>query len=184
LEDKIKLIGNRTDISHVFDRVDIYLNTFPIMGALMSQYAILFNKPLIGYSPSNIPCNEAESLFFGEQFQFTFSCKNEFHHQMDKLISDVENGKNIVYPTLLHTETTFNRAFLELMESGHSVDSNGKINFDAEKFSSLYFEMENQSLKNYELLILQTLRFKLLKDIPILFLSKCFRYLFRKKLDF
>ena len=42
-------IGYRTDITQVFRHCDIFLNTYPIGGALMLQYAAQLSKPILCY---------------------------------------------------------------------------------------------------------------------------------------
>lgn len=42
-------IGHRSDITEVFRHCDIYLNTYPIGGGLMLQYAALLGKPIVCY---------------------------------------------------------------------------------------------------------------------------------------
>ncbi|CAI2305577.1 glycosyltransferase [Vibrio parahaemolyticus] len=183
LQEKIRLIGNRKDISQVFENIDIYLNTYPIMGALMSQYAILKNKPLIGYSPENIPCNEAESLFFNNNTKFTYSDKIEFYDKVAELVHSVKTNSSFMYDKLLHNESSFNDAFRELIDEHYRNELNRqKKCFDRDAFSELYFEMENQSLKVYELLILQTMKGTLLKDKPIYTLFNLLKYIVRNKL--
>ena len=45
-------IGRRLDITEVFEHSDIYLNTYPIGGGLMSQYAAQLGKPIVNYHTS------------------------------------------------------------------------------------------------------------------------------------
>ncbi|EHH1223757.1 hypothetical protein J7I04_004713, partial [Vibrio parahaemolyticus] len=148
----------------------------------MSQYAILKNKPLIGYSPENIPCNEAESLFFNNNTKFTYSDKIEFYDKVAELVHSVKTNSSFMYDKLLHNESSFNDAFRELIDEHYRNELNRqKKCFDRDAFSELYFEMENQSLKVYELLILQTMKGTLLKDKPIYTLFNLLKYIVRNK---
>lgn len=52
LTDKFLLIGYRKDITEIFENADIYLNTFPIGGGLMTQYAAQKGIPVISYCTS------------------------------------------------------------------------------------------------------------------------------------
>lgn len=52
LTDKFLLIGHRKDITEIFEHADIYLNTFPVGGGLMSQYAAQKGIPVISYCTS------------------------------------------------------------------------------------------------------------------------------------
>lgn len=46
-------IGQRSDITEVFEHCDIYLNTYPIGGGLMTQYAAQLGKPIVNYHTPN-----------------------------------------------------------------------------------------------------------------------------------
>ena len=43
-------IGQRSDITEVFEHCDIFLNTYPLGGGLMSQYAAQLAKPIVSYA--------------------------------------------------------------------------------------------------------------------------------------
>ncbi|MDP5145075.1 hypothetical protein ORI98_01290 [Shewanella sp. ULN5] len=156
LQDKVYLIGNRSDISSVFKNIDIYLNTYPIIGGLMSQYAVSHNKPLIGYTSKNIPCNVTEGLFVNvtnRQIGFTYYDLDDLHHEINRLISCKTyrvNKANECFD-IIPTEEEF---FIELknnVENSKVIGSVEKIDdFDIEKFSSLYFDMENNYIKSYD----------------------------------
>lgn len=47
--DRVLLIGVRNDIDAVFDNIDIYLNTYPLGGGLMLEYAAKKGKPILAY---------------------------------------------------------------------------------------------------------------------------------------
>ena len=52
LKNRFIPIGRRTDITEVFEHCDIFLNTYPIGGGLMSQYAAQLGKPIVSYCTS------------------------------------------------------------------------------------------------------------------------------------
>jgi hypothetical protein len=49
MQNRFILLGQRSDITEVFEHCDIYLNTYPFGGGLMSQYAAQLGKPIVNY---------------------------------------------------------------------------------------------------------------------------------------
>ena len=156
LHDQVFLIGNRKDINEVFKHADIYLNTFPIIGGLMSQYAIANKKPLIGYTTSDLPENFAEDLFQHavkrNGLQFTFTDIEEFHNEINRLINDeayriffTEN-----YTNLLPTKLEFSKSLWEKITNKETLkDKEPNMKIDIERFMNLYANMENNYLHMY-----------------------------------
>lgn len=48
-KDRVILIGDRKDIYEVYRHSDIYLSSYPLLGALMVQYAVLASLPILAY---------------------------------------------------------------------------------------------------------------------------------------
>lgn len=150
---QVYLIGNRSDISGVFENIDIYLNTYPIIGGLMSQYAVVKDKPLIGYSSKNIPCNKAEGLFINHNIKFTYDDIDDFHSEMDKMISskNYRDNKVLEYRNIVPSEDDFFKTFNDNIENSRTINCIENMEyFSMEKFMSLYISMENDYLKSYE----------------------------------
>lgn len=53
LSERFMVIGHRSDITEVFENCDIYLNTYPFGGGLMTQFAAQMGKPIVNYHTSN-----------------------------------------------------------------------------------------------------------------------------------
>lgn len=49
LEERFLLLGNRKDIDQVFKHSDIYINTYPVTGALMGQFAAINSMPILSF---------------------------------------------------------------------------------------------------------------------------------------
>lgn len=52
LSERFIIIGHRSDITEVFEHCDIYLNTYPFGGGLMTQFAAQKGKPIVNYHTS------------------------------------------------------------------------------------------------------------------------------------
>ncbi len=150
---KILIMGNRTDISEVFKRIDIYVNTYPLMGGLMSQYAVMNKKPLIGFNNSIVPCNNAESLFETTTLKFTYFTLDEFYSEINQLINNANYRQKIVsnYSDLVPSENKFSNDLAKKL-SNNEIYIYEDINIDLDRFCNIYCDMENNYLKQYDLI--------------------------------
>lgn len=169
LQRNVFLIGNRSDINEVFKHCDIYLNSYPIIGGLMSQYAVLNRKPLIGYSAPDIPCNFSEGLFSASlHYQTTYTDVDDFHFSINKLITSEEQRRKAsdYAPDVLPTPDSFTADFKLLLEYKHSAPF---LDFDVNtsRFSEVYFSMENNYLHKYHAIKFRHLGLRCFLHFPI-----------------
>jgi len=176
LEERFILIGNRNDLSEVFKRIDIYVNTFPLIGGLMSQYAAINNKPILGYSnPSNYSFNDTEDfLGIGKKEIIVKSTIKDFFIYFNLLINDQEVRENNINYTsnAVISETNFNNSLKQTTQIKRKLDS--EIDFtvmiNVDEIFDLYFDIEVNYLKEYNVLIFDTLGIDILKcRISLLF---------------
>lgn len=116
LGDRFFYIGERRDINEVVKRCDIYINTAPMGGGLMCQYAVINKKPVIGYLDKSDPIESW--LIPGCEFKMSYSDEHSFDAELDKLISDVDyrkaKGKNMYEYTM--NQEKFNSLFVKTIE--------------------------------------------------------------------
>jgi hypothetical protein len=97
LGNRLLLLGERKDIDKVFENCDIYLNTYPTSGGLMSQYAAYFGKPIVSFSPFD-KSNKIEKFIFvnsNQEVKLTFQELEEFYSQIHKLVNDIQYRQGI-----------------------------------------------------------------------------------------
>lgn len=147
-QERILLIGNRKDISEVFKSCDIYLDTYPIAGGLMEQYASFYGKPILAYSDwkKQLIKDQGVLLRSAGNGVCSYDDLDEFLRYADKLINDVafrtkEGRKNIQLVPSVHK---FNECF-KLLLSKHFNDLAWKnISIDYEEIKNLYLNVENR----------------------------------------
>lgn len=83
LEQVWHFIGFRRDIYEVVRHCDILINTYPIGGGLMSQYAAICSKPVIAYAKA-----KAIEEVLSTSENVTFLTEKDFLDFIDLLISD------------------------------------------------------------------------------------------------
>lgn len=147
LENRLLLLGERKDIDKVFENCDIYLNTYPISGGLMSQYAAYYGKPIVSFLPED-NSNKIEKIIFvnsNQEVKLTFQELEEYYSQIHKLVNDIQYRKEIgnKIKEALTTKESFDRSVKEILTNPISS------NFHAEKIEYEKIFEQNLELHNY-----------------------------------
>lgn len=175
-KDRVYYIGNRKDINEVFRHCDIYLDTYPLGGGLMEQFACVNAKPLLIYSDFNVPVIEKSQT--GE-IPHVYSKIEDLLHYAKRLILDDdyrrdEGSRNIQF---VYDEGAFNTRFERILANAEETSPNwDKVNIDYERWRNLYLEVENDYMHSGIILLLSKIRCKLLRVLPqytIIFLFSC-----------
>ena len=137
--DRVLLIGIRNDIDAVFDNIDIYLNTYPLGGGLMMQYAAQKGKPILALrDKKNITCTIEEIINPDGSPEISVKSFTDIDEMLEyarKLIFDKEffRKESCYIKEGLMTSETFNYLFSELIH-GKSLFRGWKtvtnINYD------------------------------------------------------
>lgn len=155
LDHRFLLIGNRSDINEVFKKIDIFVNTYPVIGALMTQYAVCNGKAIVSYTSPDLVSNYVEGLLdLKGTGGMSRKTEDDFLDEAYKLITDENYRKENAahYRHSVPTEQEFNTRLKQILEKPESISVHRpavmKINYDA--VVDLYIEMENQHLKSYD----------------------------------
>lgn len=171
LQNKIILIGNRVDINQVFEHCDIYLNTYPFIGGLMSQYAIINRKPLIGYTSKDYAFNFSEEVFLPcPDVKFSFTDLNEFHREINLLINDPMRRKYATknYGSLIPSKYEYQKSLLELIENNkQDIKEKMSVAIDVCKIMQLYLAIENEYMHVYHINKFRRLRILYFRLAPL-----------------
>lgn len=180
-ENRFILGQERSDLSHIYDRCLLYLNTYPLGGGLMTQYAILNHKVPLGYNDKSIPAVDIEECLLKSDQKFTFHNINDLLNEIDTVIEDegYRKKRESKLNGLIITPDVFSQNLKDVIENG-----DGKANIpqdyviDIDAFSDLYIRSENLSRHNYENLFVKRGTLTLLRLFPVYwfkyFLKKCF----------
>lgn len=175
-EDRIFLLGSRSDITHVFENSDIYLSTYPLTGGLMGQYAAVCSKPILSFTTSDIPCNFIEG-FVGwnitDNFNITHTNLESFEAYAKRLILDIpyrfnegnNNAKHIISPD------EFSKNLAKIFSNNVAESSFLKEEIDYDVFTNYYLDCENNYLKQFNYLMVSRLKLKAFKFYPRAFCS-------------
>lgn len=166
------MIGSRKDINNVFEKSDIYINTFPVGGGLMSQLAAIHLLPIIslslGVSTGNAEttvCQIAHRNISSESISDALCRVNRLIDDKDYRCEESKKTKECMI-----SKESFEESFHSMVQSKHSpinridFDSNITIN------KSMIIKSDTAMMRG----ILSILKFRLFYYDPILFIKYIF----------
>ncbi|MEN6462595.1 MAG: hypothetical protein ABFC94_14665 [Syntrophomonas sp.] len=167
-EDRLILIGYRKDIGEVFRRSDIYLNTYPYIGGLMTQYAAQYSKPILSYTSIGL-CRAEEMVCQKNHIDLSIFDLESFKVEARKLIMSKEyrDRRGSEIKNCIISEPEFNKIFIRtvaekenqfdfILEEERDNDIDAKIRY------------ENRT-KEFKISLVSIIRFKSLIMFPMLF---------------
>jgi len=166
LEEQIILLGYRSDINEVMKHCDIYLNTFPVGGGLMLQYALLNKKIPISFGSKKLNSVNPETWNSNIKFDITFYDIDNLSNEVYKILND-ENYRNkheSMLEDILIQPEEFNQSLNDIIlkENTYILKNNMLIN-DLEMKTNLYLENENKYVKRYDVIKFRWLGMKYFK---------------------
>lgn len=117
IEDRFILMPWRKDICQLFEKCDIYFNTYPNSGGLMAQYAAHYSKPILSYQPIENGPNPVETLVCQIKYiQISQYGISDFMSEADKLIEDYEYRmlKGSQINSCVFGQRNFEKSFVEM----------------------------------------------------------------------
>ena len=172
-ENRFYLLGNRRDISSMIVSIDIYVNTFPLIGGLMSQYAAYYHKPIIGYTDSDLySFNDVEDLLqIPREKLLVKDTKETFVDYFNKLIEYQEvRSENVrrtycAIPSPEHFNTQLKQNMFEYKYAIYESFTK-TVSFDKQSIIDLYLDIENTYNNNHYWTIFMHLKFKSILYFP------------------
>ncbi|WP_316746905.1 glycosyltransferase family 4 protein [Pedobacter gandavensis] len=170
-KDRFILLGERNDIDQVFKHIDIFINTYPFIGGLMTQLAVVNKKAIVSYTSEDLTFNLIED-FLSIDRDRAGSIMDEcaFLDEVDQLIkSSTYRDENIeLYSGSIPSIQEFNNTLWENCNQPHNSCTlkipSIVINYDA--ILELYLEVDNDFLKLYQKLKLVNLKSLYFRHFP------------------
>ena len=147
-EDRFLLLGNRKDINEVVKHIDIYLNTYPMIGGLMSQYAAVNGKPILTFKDKQVEdvvCLKGFCNIAIEDF-------DELIEEANRLIRDpgYRKEKGDLMKSLILDQNEFRESFTKSFETNTSTNEVRCVTID-DKFYDAYPERINEGKKGFDI---------------------------------
>lgn len=156
LIDRVLLLNESIDFCEYMKNCVFYLDTYPIIGGLMNQYAVLNSTiPLSLNLEKNNYCNESDisGLFinYNESLNLSFNSVEKLQNEGCRIIEDIEysNVKKDNIKKLLLDDELFSKNLFTIMNTDKSNYSCKICNINNLDFTKQCITSENTSNKNY-----------------------------------
>lgn len=164
LQNRFFVVGNRRDIGQIFQRIDIYFNTYPFSGGLMMKYAIEFDKPILSFANNTLVNSRLDMVLdcelSGDHLIFD---KNHYLIVASKLINDAVYRKayTVYYESLRMINSTFQINIQRLLNDD-SVEAYCDCRFEISQKEITAFHIESERIQGsfYEPRIYEIFRYK------------------------
>lgn len=170
-ENRFFLLKERKDIDQVFKNIDIFINTYPIIGGLMTQLAVANKRAIISYTTPDLSVNFIEDfLMVDSEKVSSIKDEDDFFNEINRLIRSADyRRKNIaLYNGSIPTVSEFNNLLWENCNSPVKPKTPiPYIEIDYDALIKLYLEIDNDFLKLYHKLKLVNLKTLYLKYFPV-----------------
>jgi len=166
LENRLILLGYRYDINEVFNNCDIYLQTFPLIGGLMTQYAAYNGKPILSYSTyERVEINTIlEDISFdklSDSYKIIYTELEDFFAEARKLILNekyrISIGENLKKSVI--SPEQFNNEFRQLITTNKNIRKTKEVFIDYVKMKKSSFESQESSYDGFILFVMKSFRF-------------------------
>ncbi len=147
-EDKVLLLGNRKDINEVVKHIDVYLNTYPMIGGLMSQYAAVNGKPILTYKAKQVE----DIVCIKRSCNIAIDDFDELIKEANKLIRDPDyrRVKGNLMKSLIIDQSEFRESFAKSFETNTTTSEIRYVEMDND-FYDTYPERINEGKKGFEI---------------------------------
>ena len=148
----------RKDIYEIFKRCYLYINTYPLIGGLMTQYACVCGKIPLTLNDKNDHCNDISELMYdNNSLDIQFESIEDFKNKIDVYLNDknlVDNDGDIISKSIV-SETAFNSLLLNYINTPTNQLSIKYYDIDISEFSKQYIARfnENNCLDYYKLFL-------------------------------
>jgi len=144
--------SERKDIWEVFNHCDLYLNTYPLIGGLMTQYACMAGKVPLTLKDKDDHCNDVYELMtehFGVECQFKSveeleAAFDEYMRNLNKIQSDGERLKSAII-----TPLDFSNKLLRFLNNSEHKSDFRVYEIDTKKFAENYIRRFNANKRSY-----------------------------------
>lgn len=172
-EDRVYLVGFRSDINEIFENCDIYLGTYPTSGGLMSQYAGINKKPILAFAPNNDKSGIVEDFVFQNNKDttkvITHLDMDDFFEEARKLIENIEYRISVgeLYSNNIISPEQFNFDLYNLIETNTNQIQITDIELNNESLFERNIEIENNYVKTFGLYLFSHLKLSAIFYFPI-----------------
>lgn len=158
-ETRFFVFPERKDIYHVFKHSYLYLNTYPLIGGLMTQFACMAGIPPITLQKTTTDYSSDITELFTKctKFPLNFSDKDELLKYVDIYLNNFDLYKKCCeeLPNLIISKDSFNKLFLSYLGDSKNQLDTKTYDIDIISFAKDYITRfnENYCIKYYRLFV-------------------------------
>ena len=186
IKERFIILPFRKDIAAVFENIDIFLNTYPVGGGLMCQYAAHYAVPILNYERENME----DSV--GQKYKVSFTSKTmeSLIDEFNKLCNNPNYRKDrgIILKNAVVSSDEFNKGFKMIIDKKSTPF---KLDFESAHYTrNQEAKIKSLNLSNlFKLRILSTLGLRrsvlcipriLIQEAPSILINKI-SFLLRRK---
>lgn len=184
LTNRFILLGYRKDITELFENCDIYINTFPCSGGLMTQYAAQKGKPIVGFY-THYTSKVEEFVCQRKWMELSFDSFEKVVARM-KVLTQSENERRKLGDEIrkcVITPDIFNELVEKCLENKYeNLDSDADIEdkgntHEANPSVKIEYEASN---KEFSRALVKSVGLSVVRHIPILFFDAIYNSVKRK----
>ena len=158
--ERFHVLGYRNDLTSLMQHMDIYMGTYPLAGALMSQIAASCGLPIVQFATDGLACGIGETISEGEIGKKIVFINSEqgFYDEISRLVSDktyrLQRGKELKQHMM--NKEKFEQ---ELKDKIFNKRNNGQVHryrFTNEYLRKNQVEVENRLTHDYYRIIVKS----------------------------
>lgn len=183
LLERVFCFSERDDFIEFFKRCEFYLDTFPINGALMTQYAVVNGAVPVSFNFSDKRyCTDSDisGLFteYTDSLKLSFNNIDEAKKEVDLLLSNesYKNQKRKKLMNLVISKKTFDESVLELVKNKNTRFKCNLKTLNLGEFSEIYVNSFNKDISLYYLMFVKTKKLKIYMNFFINTIKGIFNY--------
>lgn len=166
----------RKDIYEVFKRCYFYLNTYPLIGGLMTQYACIAGKLPLTLNDNNDACNDIEELLLNtNEVRLQFSNIDDMKKSIDLYLSkpDVLFSDSDKLNDVIISKEKFRSLIGKYLENQKTQIKFSKYEIDIDKFKDQYISRFNEDNCTTYYRLFMSRNIKMLVNFPFYYFM-CF----------
>lgn len=162
-QDRFFYFKERPDFENFIRHSKFFLCTYPIMGALMNQLAVINGKIPLCYNPNKDDIardGDNESLFIdtGHNPIMSYKILDELKQEIDRLLTDSEyrTQKEKQLEGMIITESDFEKEVKSILETNSTKYKGKERKLNLEELTRIYIDAEYNTNKQYNIIFAQS----------------------------
>lgn len=187
-QNRLVLLGYRSDLNMCIANSDVYLTTFPFTGGLTTQFAAFYSKPILSYTTKEFCGNHVEDIIASPALEndkcITYTDFDELFVYVDRIINDrvfrLKEGERNNHR--LTTKKEFDAILCENLYDIKPQVEIPRMSIDYDKHIKFYVDIENFYIPTMKSFLFNRFKFDFFRLFPYLVIPTFSNPLFLSKI--